>query len=92
MSGSFEIVPGDPASTVVLHVPHSSRVIPDEVRAGIVLDDDALAADLDAITDARTDEIALQAADLAGLRPWVFVNRLSRLVVDPSGFLTRARR
>lgn len=86
MTGFFEIVPGDPASTVVLHVPHASRVIPDEVRAGIDLDDDALEAELDAITDARTDEIALRAADDAGLRPWVFVNRLSRLVVDPERF------
>lgn len=52
----------------------------------MVLDDDALESELDAITDARTDEIALRAADLAGLRPWVFVNRLSRLVVDPERF------
>jgi N-formylglutamate deformylase len=86
VSGSFEIVPGDPASRVVLHVPHSSRSIPAEVRAGIVLDDDALETELSAITDARTDEIALAAASRAGLRPWLFVNRLSRLVVDPERF------
>lgn len=86
MSENFAIVPGDPASTVVLHVPHASRSIPEDVRSGIVLDDDALERELTAITDARTDDLALQASDLAGLRPWVFVNKLSRLVVDPERF------
>ncbi|GAA5154184.1 N-formylglutamate amidohydrolase [Nocardioides marinquilinus] len=83
---SFEVVPGDAASTVVLHVPHSSRTVPPDVRRGILLDDAALERELDAITDARTDEIALGAAEAAVVRPWVFVNRLSRLVVDPERF------
>ena len=86
MSGFFEVVPGDAASPVVLHVPHSSRRVPTQERARIVLDDAELDAELTAITDARTDEIALRAADAAHLRPWVFVNRLSRLVVDPERF------
>lgn len=86
MSAPSEILPGDPASTVLLHVPHSSRRIPTEDRAGIVLDDHELEAELTAITDARTDEIAERAADCARLRPWVFVNRVSRLVVDPERF------
>ena len=51
MSGSFEVIPGAPGSRVILHVPHSSRAIPDDVRAGIVLDDAALEDELDAITD-----------------------------------------
>jgi len=83
---AFEIVPGSPTSRVVLHVPHSSRTIPDVVRAGLVLDDEALERELDAITDAHTDEVALRAAEVAAVRPWVFVNRLSRLVVDPERF------
>lgn len=89
MNPSFELVPGHPDSGVVLHVPHSSRVIPPAVRAGILLDDAALAAELDAMTDTDTDRIALRAADLAaaeGPRPWVFLNRCSRLVVDPERF------
>lgn len=85
MSG-FEIVPGDPGSRLVLHVPHASRAIPADVRAGIELSDGALDAELTAITDADTDVLALRAADLADVRPWVFVNRLSRLVVDPERF------
>lgn len=83
---SFEIIPGSPESTVVLHVPHSSLHIPDDVRAGIVLSDEALAAELAAITDADTDVIAIGAADAARVRPWLFVNRASRLVIDPERF------
>jgi N-formylglutamate amidohydrolase len=83
---SFEIVPGHPASTVVLHVPHSSRHIPPEVRAGIVLDDPSLEAELDAIVDADTDLVAEGAASAAARRPWIFVNRAARLVVDPERF------
>jgi N-formylglutamate amidohydrolase len=82
----FEVVPGSPRSRVVLHVPHSSRVIPDDVRAGIALDDEALDRELDAMTDARTDLIAQAAAQRSARRPWQFVNRLSRLVVDPERF------
>ncbi len=83
---AFEVVPGDPSSSVLLHVPHSSRSIPDDVRAVIVLDDDALAAELDAMTDAFTDRLAERAAALSGCRPWLFANRRSRLVVDPERF------
>ncbi|MFJ4520675.1 N-formylglutamate amidohydrolase [Streptomyces sp. NPDC088810] len=83
---SFDLLPGDPDSPVLLHVPHSARAIPRDVRAGIVLDDGELERELDRITDAHTAEIAERAAALAGVRPWRFVNRLSRLVVDPERF------
>jgi N-formylglutamate amidohydrolase len=83
---SFELLPGDPASPVLLHVPHSARTIPEDVRRGIVLDDAALERELDHITDAHTAELAERAAHLAAVTPWRFVNRLSRLVVDPERF------
>lgn len=35
------------------------------------------------MTDAHTDELATQALEQVSPRPWLFVNRLSRLVVDP---------
>ncbi|MGW1782553.1 N-formylglutamate amidohydrolase [Streptomyces sp. NPDC002143] len=82
----FAFLPGAAASPVILHVPHSSRAIPAEVRAGIVLDDGALERELDHITDSHTAEIAEEAAGRAGMTPWRFVNRLSRLVVDPERF------
>jgi N-formylglutamate amidohydrolase len=80
---SFEMVPGDPTSPYIVHVPHSSIRIPDDVRPQLLLDDDALAEELRLMTDARTDELALLAAGQVSPRPWLFVNRLSRLVVDP---------
>ncbi|MFE2630492.1 N-formylglutamate amidohydrolase [Streptomyces sp. NPDC059374] len=83
---SFDHLPGDPESPVILHVPHSSREIPAGVRSGIVLDDAALERELDHITDAHTASIAEAAARAAGVTPWRFVNRLSRLVVDPERF------
>ncbi|CAL9639101.1 N-formylglutamate amidohydrolase [Streptomyces sp. enrichment culture] len=83
---SFELLPGAARSPVILHVPHAARDLPDEVRAGIVLDDEALARELDHITDAHTDRLAEAAAGRAAVRPWRFVNRLSRLAVDPERF------
>ncbi|MEU1182932.1 N-formylglutamate amidohydrolase [Streptomyces sp. NPDC005820] len=83
---SFALLPGAADSPVILHVPHSAREIPAGVRAGIVLDDAALERELDHITDAHTARIAEEAARLAGVTPWRFVNRLSRLVVDPERF------
>ncbi|MFI2737227.1 N-formylglutamate amidohydrolase [Streptomyces sp. NPDC018711] len=83
---SFRLLPGAPDSPVLLHVPHSSREVPPDVRAGILLDDGELSRELDHITDAHTDKIAAVAAATAGSAPWRFVNGLSRLVVDPERF------
>jgi N-formylglutamate amidohydrolase len=83
---SFALLPGAGESPVILHVPHSARRIPPEVRAGIVLDDSALERELDHIVDAHTADLAEQAAGAAAVTPWRFVNRLSRLVVDPERF------
>jgi N-formylglutamate amidohydrolase len=80
---TFEIIAGDPTSPYVVHVPHASTTIPDDVREGLLLDDQALASELRRMTDARTDELAILAAAQAAPRPWLFVNRRSRLVVDP---------
>ncbi|MET7313020.1 N-formylglutamate amidohydrolase [Streptomyces sp. NPDC005571] len=82
----FHLLPGAPASPVLLHVPHSARVVPDHVRAGIRLDDEALDLELDHITDSHTAELAAEAAKAAPLTPWRFVNGLSRLVIDPERF------
>ncbi|WP_163509118.1 N-formylglutamate amidohydrolase [Fodinicola acaciae] len=83
---SFEIQPGATESPVVLHVPHGSRDIPPQARERILLDDDQLRQELDLITDSHTGLIASRAAEDARVRPWSFVNTLSRLVVDPERF------
>ncbi|MEV0219836.1 N-formylglutamate amidohydrolase [Streptomyces sp. NPDC050704] len=85
-SASYRLLPGAPDSPVILHVPHSSRVIPADVRSGIVLEDAVLARELDHITDSHTARIAAAAAERCATAPWRFVNELSRLVVDPERF------
>lgn len=83
---NFEIIEGNPQSTVVLHVPHSSREIPDDIRSQLLLSDGELELELDEMTDTRTDLLADKAAGAAGIRPWIFRNKLSRLVIDPERF------
>ncbi|MFS8201194.1 N-formylglutamate amidohydrolase [Streptomyces sp. CWNU-52B] len=85
-SPAYRVVQGAPESPVILHVPHSSRTVPADARSTIVLDDAALERELDHITDSHTARIAAEAADRCAGRPWQFVNRLSRLVVDPERF------
>ncbi|GIJ60524.1 N-formylglutamate amidohydrolase [Virgisporangium aurantiacum] len=82
----YEIFAGEPASGVLLHVPHSSTHVPASARDHILLGDAELAAELGHITDAHTDLIAELAAARADVRPHRFVNRLSRVVVDPERF------
>ncbi|MGI5193569.1 N-formylglutamate amidohydrolase [Streptomyces sp. CA-288835] len=86
VSASHLLLPGAPDSPVILHVPHSARAIPADVRSGIVLEDAALERELDHITDAHTARLAAMAAERCAMAPWRFVNQLSRLVVDPERF------
>jgi N-formylglutamate amidohydrolase len=83
---AHHVIAGSERSSIVLHVPHGSRHIPAQTRAGMLLDDAELAAELDRMTDADTGAIAGAAADTAALRPWIFENLASRLVIDPERF------
>lgn len=80
------LVPGDPPSPVLLHVPHAGTEIPAWARRHLLLDDAELAAELDALTDHGTDELAHQAAAAARTRPFLLVNPISRFVVDVERF------
>jgi len=64
--------------SLLIHIPHSSIVIPADVRSGIVLNDDELKREINSITDWFTDELA---PDLPCVK-YMF----SRLVVDPERF------
>ena len=87
MSEGFEIAPGANESQLIVHIPHSSRFIPSDVREGILLDDITLEAELDEATDSLTDLLGLRALDqLVGSRPTLFINRTSRFVIDPERF------
>ena len=62
----YRVGTGAADSPVILHVPHSSRHITPAARRGILLDDAALAVELDHVTDSHTSLIAelLQAGAL----------------------------
>jgi len=68
-----------PTDAIILHIPHSSKVLPTEVE--FLLGDEALAYEVDAMTDHHTEQLF----DLPGARRCVFP--VSRLVVDPERFI-----
>ena len=68
---------------MILHIPHSSREIPAEVRRTLLLDDAELERELTRMTDAWTDELFPGAA---GSGDAAVVFPVSRLVVDPERF------
>jgi N-formylglutamate deformylase len=81
---AFEVLmPPGPPRPVVLHVPHASARIPAGERTSILLGDAPLAAELLALTDAHTDRLFAWAREDGAT---AFVNRVSRLVVDPERF------
>jgi N-formylglutamate deformylase len=64
---------------IILHIPHASTVLPSEVE--FLLGQEALAYEVDAMTDHHTDRLF----DLPGAHRCVFP--VSRLVVDPERFI-----
>ena len=80
------VIPGSTRSSVLLHVPHSSAVIPDWVRERILLSDVQLEAEIHRMRDSYTDAIAATAAEQAQIRPHLFLNELARQVIDPERF------
>lgn len=87
---NFVIIPGDPESSVVIHVPHASTSIPLSLVASFELRGEQLAREATLMADLHTDLLARQAADSVeergGKRPWLFINMTSRLVCDPERF------
>ena len=68
-----------PTDAIILHIPHASIVLPTD--AEFLLGQEALAYEVDAMTDHHTDQLF----DLPGARRCVFP--VSRLVVDPERFI-----
>jgi N-formylglutamate deformylase len=68
-----------PAGAIILHIPHASTVLPSELN--FLLGYEALAYEVDAMTDHHTDRLF----DLPEARRCVFP--VSRLVVDPERFI-----
>lgn len=68
---------------LVVHVPHSSTHVPSAYLADFAIGGSELAAELRLMTDHFTDELAGATRGLGGT---TFVNRVSRLVMDPERF------
>jgi len=86
VADNFEIIAGDPTSHLIIHVPHSARYIPEEVRRDILLGDSDLEVELNEMTDSLTAEMVLHATANLVSPPTLFINRFSRLVIDPERF------
>jgi N-formylglutamate deformylase len=71
----------------VVHIPHASQIVPQEVLASYVISREALAAELLRMTDHYTDELFGLPLDLATS----IVFPVSRLVVDPERFVDDAQ-
>jgi N-formylglutamate deformylase len=83
---SWEITQGDARSPVIIHVPHASTFIPEHIMSQLLLNGDELQEELGLITDSLTNQLAQLACELSQLKPWIFENKLSRLVFDPERF------
>ena len=70
------------SSPIVLHLPHASTLIPEDLRNDFLLSDQELLGELARITDHATDVIFQQAFPEAK----AIVFPVSRLVVDPERF------
>lgn len=68
---------------IVLHIPHSSTIVPDEVRDQFVIDPEELDEEVDRLTDHETDRIFTKAFPDAT----ACVFPVSRFVVDPERFV-----
>ncbi len=86
MAINFEVIPGDPSSHVIIHVPHSARLIPTDIREPILLSNQELESELNEMTDSLTAEMVLHATANLEVSPTLFINKFSRLVIDPERF------
>lgn len=86
MSDILNVTAGASDCPVILHVPHDSRFIPDDVAADFVASPEEVAAELDKVTDKGTGALAVAARGQAGQRAWLLRNEVSRLVADPGRF------
>lgn len=73
---------------VLIHAPHGSKVIPDLALGSLIITDKEIEKELLAMTDAGTDILAENLNRKNSDKvPFAFVNRISRLAVDPERFL-----
>jgi N-formylglutamate deformylase len=84
------VLPGDAESRVIIHVPHAGLLIPEVEIPTFILQGLELDAEAHLMADIHTDRLARKVYETASLKPWVFINNLSRLVVDPERFTDKS--
>jgi N-formylglutamate deformylase len=70
-------------NSLILHIPHSSNVIPDSIRTQFVLSNQSLNTELLLMTDAYTDDLFVP----ENIEHKSVIFPVSRLVVDPERFI-----
>lgn len=83
----FTVLQGDPQSRVIIHVPHAGLYIPEKEMPTFTLQGAELETEALLMADIHTDKLAREVYSAADVKPWVFINNLSRLVVDPERFV-----
>jgi N-formylglutamate amidohydrolase len=84
LTDRFTVIDNSATSPVVLHAPHGSRFIPDDLLPTYLIDSPELNRERDLMTDHFTDELVESAVAASGAS--AIVNRLSRFVVDVERF------
>lgn len=77
----FTLVDNSELSPVILHAPHGSRFIPDELKGTFLVSASAMEAEKDLMTDHFTNDLVKSIQNASSL-----VNGLSRFVVDVERF------
>ena len=83
---TIDLVAGNPEIAVIIHVPHAGLGVPLGFRDQFLLGPEELAAEMRTMADVATDGLALDAFHSLEAQPWLFINKLSRLVFDPERF------
>ena len=84
LTDRFTVIDNSATSPVVLHAPHGSRFIPDDLLPTYLIDATELDRERDLMTDHFTDELVESTVAASGAS--AIVNRLSRFVVDVERF------
>ena len=83
---SFKIIPGSLNSPIIIHVPHAGTIVPVDAEKDIMLPKEDLTTEVFTMADTKTDQIAHAVYEKIETKPKLFINNLSRLVIDPERF------
>ena len=87
ISPAYEIIKNKTTIPIVANIPHSSVLIPQDIRESLLLNDNELEQELLCMTDRYSDELFASISELGGV---AIKFSQSRLVLDPERFLDDA--